>query len=183
VNTQNESIIAGDDLVVLRRVVADDLALYYTWYKDPSVQEFMSNPYWNPGRSLDDFRELFLRKYLIQTGDRLALTICAQPDRVPVGQAMLFDIERKELRAELGVLIGSPADRRRGYAKRSLEIAIAYASREMGIRRFLCHIMKENTASLKLFTGIGFGRSMDNAAESSGLLRYERIVDDPTDLV
>jgi len=171
-----DAVIAQDDFVLVRRVAPSDLDQYFRWYKDPEIQEYMSNPHWDPEKPKSDFRDIFMRKYLIQTSDRLSMTICAIPGKRLVGQVMLFDINRNEKTAEVGILIGDFSDRRKGFASRTVKLVLGYASEEMGIRKFCCHIMKGNRASENLFTGIGFCRRAERD-DLSELRRYEFVTD------
>jgi len=152
----NISIVAEDDLIYLRRVSKDDLDCYYRWYRDPEIQRFMANPNWDPNRSRDDYRHVFLQKHLIQTGTSMTLTICLSLDKTPVGLVSYFEIDRENGCCELGVIVGEKDHWRKGIASSAIRLATSYIFDTAGLTAIYCNILEENRPSISLFEKCGF---------------------------
>lgn len=119
--------VVSGEFVFLRRVVKEDLRVYFRWYRDPELQRFMANPNWNPRLSECDYRGIFLRRHLLQTGNNMTFTICLTAERSPVGLVELFEIDRGSGCCEIGVVVGEKGLWRKGIATAAVKLAADYA--------------------------------------------------------
>jgi diamine N-acetyltransferase len=71
----------------------------------------------------------------------------------------LFEFDKFNLRAGVGILIAEPEDRKNGYAKEALSLLSNYCFEVLNLRQLFCHITVDNKASLQLFKTCGFERS------------------------
>ncbi|GIL42951.1 hypothetical protein Vafri_771 [Volvox africanus] len=58
--------------------------------------------------------------------------------------------------AEIEVMIAELASRGKGLAKEALRLLMAYATRELGVKRYVAKIHEVNLPSRGLFEGLGF---------------------------
>ncbi|KAG2499865.1 hypothetical protein HYH03_002156 [Edaphochlamys debaryana] len=58
--------------------------------------------------------------------------------------------------AEIEVMVAEKASRGKGIAKEALRLLMAYAHKELGVKRFVAKIHEVNEPSRKLFEGLGY---------------------------
>ena len=168
--------------VYLRTLEAEDLDYLYRWENDPEVWQYgdcgvdpVSALAQERGKHVLHFPstgERFSREVLrhfienqqydvLRTG-QVRLVICRRDiagTGTPVGFIDLFDLDFARLRAGVGILVCDPADRRKGYGREALELAVEYARRILGLCELWCSIDAGNVASLALFAAAGFVRT------------------------
>ena len=152
----NRSIVASDNLIYLRRVSKDDLDCFYRWYKDPEIQEPMANPNWDPSRSKDDYRPIFLHRHLLQTGCSLTLTIRMKEDNTAIGLVHYYNIDREVGCCDFGVIVGEKRHWRRGIATSAVRLATAHIFDTADLKNIFCNILQTNRRSIGLFEKCGF---------------------------
>jgi diamine N-acetyltransferase len=86
------------------------------------------------------------------------LTIDALGDGRPVGNVDIGHVDPVFRRASLGIAIWDPQDRRRGFAREALALALEQAFDRLDLHRLEATIDPANAASLALFEGAGFTR-------------------------
>jgi diamine N-acetyltransferase len=84
---------------------------------------------------------------------------CHAPLAMTVGCIDLFEFDKFNLRAGIGILIAEPEDRKNGYAKEALSLLTNYCFEVLNLRQLFCHITVDNKASLQLFKTCGFEQS------------------------
>lgn len=72
-----------------------------------------------------------------------------------IGTVCLYDISSGFSRAEIGYKFSS-AFHHKGYATEAVEKLIDIAFSELGLHRLSAHVQKDNSASIRLLTGLGF---------------------------
>ncbi|MCK4655578.1 MAG: GNAT family N-acetyltransferase [candidate division Zixibacteria bacterium] len=176
----NTSIVAEDDLIYLRRVSKDDLDCFYLWYKDPEIQEPMANPNWDPDRSKDDYRPIFLHRHLLQTGSSLTLTICLKEENTAIGLVHYYDIDREAGGCNFGVIVGEKKQWRRGIATSAVKLATAHIFDTADLKNIFCNILQTNRRSIGLFKKCGF--VFHEVTHDSGIefLRYRLLRSETT---
>jgi RimJ/RimL family protein N-acetyltransferase len=87
----------------------------------------------------------------------LAIVASAGDDRAR-GLVTLGPVEPIFRVAEVGIAIWDPADRRKGYGRAALALALEIAFDRLNLRRLECEINASNTASAGLFEAAGFRR-------------------------
>ena len=148
--------------ISLRAPELEDLDLLYIWENEPSI--------WQVSGSLIPFSRYILKQYLEHAGKdiyevkQLRLMIQLKSNHRPVGAVDLFDFDPYHHRSGIGILIAEPSDRRKGYARETLETVIAYCFDVLHLHQVYCNIATGNSASIKLFKEVGFvesGRKKD----------------------
>lgn len=139
----------------VRSVVSSDVDTILLWENDPGLAQY-SDPHEPYTRSqIEEFIEQQQLGFVANGQIRLMIEV---QQRV-VGAIDLFDYNGTE--AEVGVLIYSISDRRKGYATDALQVVKALAAK-WGIKRLVATIDKNNTASCNLFCRCGFAKTDNN---------------------
>ncbi len=145
--------LAGENLE-LRALEPEDLEILYKWENNADT--------WNVSDTLVPISRYILKKYLenshkdIYETRQLRLIIQLSDSSRPIGAIDLFDFDPFHKRAGVGILIAEKGDRRKGYAKETLEILIQYAFETLKLHQLYCSIACQNTASIELFKQSGF---------------------------
>ena len=143
---------AAVDNIQLRAIEPTDLELLYLWENDPDV--------WRVSETIAPMsRERLARFISDQVYDLYAtrqMRLMIDVEGVAVGCVDLFDFEPLHRRFGIGILIYADEHRRRGYARRVVEMVKAYARNTLDLKQIWVTIDENNPASIALFEGCGF---------------------------
>ena len=90
-------------------------------------------------------------------GEGIPNTTADEEERRMAGDVNLFLHDRDDpTNAEIEVMVAEPSLRRRGLAKRALQLLMLYGVRSLGITRFFAKIGADNAPSLALFRALGY---------------------------
>jgi len=148
--------ILENSTVALRALEPEDLELLYQWENDTSV--------WHLSNTLVPYSRYLLKQYLENAGrdifehKQLRLIIELIKGGKAIGAIDLFDFDPFHRRAGIGILIADLSQRRKGYARESLETLKEYAFSVLKLHQLYCNIAGGNESSINLFTGAGFRR-------------------------
>ncbi|MGM0934747.1 MAG: GNAT family N-acetyltransferase [Bacteroidota bacterium] len=118
---------------------------------------------WVVSATQSPYSRYMIKKYLenahrdIYEVKQLRLVICNY-DHKSVGLVDLFDLEPKDKRAAIGILIADPADRKKGYGAESISLICDYSFRHLALHQVYANVTTDNEASVKLFEKLGFTR-------------------------
>jgi GNAT superfamily N-acetyltransferase len=93
----------------------------------------------------------------VPLGPFLAYVIVRNADGKAVGDAGFHGPPNAQGELELGYAV-VPVARRQGYARDAVELLIAWAGHQPGVRSFTARVERGNTASERLLEGLGFAR-------------------------
>jgi diamine N-acetyltransferase len=141
--------------VKLRAIEPRDIDLMYVWENDVEI--------WNVSGTTSPFSKYTLEKYIetcsrdIYTNKQLRLAIQLNNESAKtVGYIDLFDFDPLHQRAGVGILIGDKGERRKNYAKESLNLLIKYSFDVLNLHQLYCHVHESNETSVHLFLNAGF---------------------------
>lgn len=145
--------------VALRALEPADLDLLYRWENNPEV--------WAVSNVYEPFSRHTLRQFIdnagkadIYTNRQLRLMIdFVGETKQTIGCVDLFEFDPHNLRAGVGIVIGSIPHRRQGYALQALQLFHDYAFETLNLNQLFCNIAQTNTASLMLFAKAGYSIS------------------------
>lgn len=131
----------------------EDLDLIYQWENNSEV--------WEVSHTLVPYSRHTLKQYLANAHEDIYIVkqlrlVIQTVEGKPVGLIDLFDFDAFHSRVGVGILIASDVDRKKGYAKESLELIIDYVKSHLGLKQLYCNITVDNEASIQLFTSVGF---------------------------
>jgi RimJ/RimL family protein N-acetyltransferase len=150
--------------VCLGPVLNGDTAQLFTWFDNPEVAR-SSGPYvpsseakfaqWLNGAANDPSRVLFaIRRF----GDLRLL-----------GHVHICNIQSMFRSADIGLAIGNPGDRRQGYGREALRLAVGYCWSELNLQRVALMVLANNPSARHVYETVGF--------EVEGRLRRATYVD------
>jgi diamine N-acetyltransferase len=144
-----------NELIRLRSPEPEDLEILYMWENDTGV--------WQTGVTHSPFSKYTLSKY-IETAHldifeakqiRLIIELKHEGNKA-IGAVDIFEYDSFNNRAGLGILIAENKDRQKGYALATLQLTCQYCFTTLDMMQVYCNIDTENTASINLFTKLGF---------------------------
>ena len=147
-------------LVFLRPMEAADAPLYQQWRADADVA------------LLAGFSEpLSLAAVERRVGDRSpddthAYLICLLNDGRPIGEAALFEHDRINGSAELGIFIGERSEWGKGYGTDAVEAIVAFGFEAQRLERVWLNVWTENPRAQRAYEKAGFVHE--------GTLRHDR---------
>lgn len=139
--------------VYLRALEPEDLDLVHEIENDEDFWEISSTqaPY-----------SKFLIKQYIENAHRdiydikqLRLVICTNRNR-PVGLIDVYDLEPRDRRAAIGILIANKKDRKKGYGSESLSLLCNYCFTHLGLHQVYASVTANNRESMQIFENNGF---------------------------
>lgn len=145
-------MIVSSSNIRLRALEPSDLELLYLWENDPEV--------WRVSGTLSPIsRERLIHFIEEQNYDIYAtrqMRLIVEADSRIVGSVDIFDFDPQHRRFGIGVLIYENGDRRKGYAKESINAIIEYGRRTLNLKQIWATITADNSASIALFESCGF---------------------------
>lgn len=140
--------------ISLRALETDDVQLLYIWENDSTL--------WADSQILNPYSKFLLNQFLenntanvFETGQvRLAITLNATNE--VIGFIDLFDIDLKNSRAGIGILIATHQHRNKGFATQAVQCIERYAFEVLNLYMVYADIIITNKASQRLFTKAGF---------------------------
>ena len=146
--------ILENKTIRLRALEPEDLDTIYKWENDAVI--------WYLSNTLIPFSKFTITQF-IQTANQdifeskqLRLMIEIKESGRPVGAIDLFDFDPFNLRAGIGIIIGSSDDRKKGFASEALFTMTKYCFETLMLKQVFCNITENNEDSLKLFINQGF---------------------------
>ncbi|PWH87196.1 GNAT family N-acetyltransferase [Brumimicrobium oceani] len=139
--------------IYLRQIEEDDVNILLLWENDTENWRYSESeaPF-----SLHQIQHYVKNASHVRQNQQMRLIICLFENDKAIGTIDLFNIDFKNKRAGVGVLIANKADRNKGYAKEALELMCGFASRRIGLLQVFCDIQADNEASISLFENEGF---------------------------
>jgi len=153
------------------------------------VHEIENNEnFWEVSSTQTPYSKFLIRQYIenahrdIYDIKQLRLVICTKRGRA-VGLIDVFDLDIKDQRAALGILIADPKDRKKGYGRESLSLLCDFCFTHLGLHQVYANVTEGNEDSKKVFEKNGFRKvglkkdwSMHNGEYKDELL-YQLIND------
>lgn len=157
--------------IQLRAIEPADLELLYLWENDAEV--------WRVSGTLAPVSRDRLARFIDEQSYDLYTTrqmrLIIDVDGVMVGSVDIFDFEPLHRRFGVGILIYADEHRRRGYARRVIEMIREYARNTLDLKQIWVTIDEDNVASIALFESCGFVLS---ARRKEWINRAGRFIDE-----
>lgn len=140
--------------ILLRALESDDAPVIHQWRSDPAMRDgALGHPV---PASLQAEREWIARFTVQGFPSDICLGICGSNDATLLGYVQLRGIDWIAKTAEVGIVIGSSADRGTGVGSAALARLLDYATDVLGLRRLWLRVAEFNVAALKLYEKAGF---------------------------
>ncbi len=167
--------------IYLRPLEEDDLEYLHRWENEPEVWQYgdcgveeTDAASHTPRFSREELRQFIENQQSgFYANEQLRLVICRRESTPDVDHRVgfidLFDFDPVRLSAAVGILICDPADRRRGYGRQALALALEHARCDLGLKEINCTVAPGNPDSEALFAGAGFRAQSDKSIRTFSL--------------
>jgi hypothetical protein len=141
------------NLVRLAATTPEDLPIVASWSNDA---EFLRRLQLAPARPLNqsEAAESYLGGGHGHNHTHFRLRTLAD-DRL-VGYVVLYDIYWNLQIANVGIAIGNPTDRGKGYGRDGMQLILRYAFNELNLHRVGLTVLERNHAARHLYESVGF---------------------------
>jgi RimJ/RimL family protein N-acetyltransferase len=150
--------------VCLGPVLQTDAPSFFNWMNNLELVH-VNGPY----RPTDQARFDQWFSGIPNDSTRVVFTIRAKADIRLMGYVQIINIQPVARAAEMGILIGDPADRGKGAGQEAVRLALKFCWRDLNLQRVALFIVGDNPAAQNAYARVGF--------EVEGLLRRAAYVD------
>ncbi len=140
--------------IMLREYQAEDITPMRSWVNDPEAIRYLSTRFWAPQTMVDT--QEFLSRMLQSSHNAYNFVIAAAEDGRYIGQLDMFRVDWKLRQGEIGMVIGSGADRGKGYGTEALRLLSRFAFQTLGLERIELEVHTENAAAIRCYQKAGF---------------------------
>jgi RimJ/RimL family protein N-acetyltransferase len=130
----------------------DNLDSYLGWLRDTHANQFIES-------ARENYTKQELLKYIIEknSSDKaLLLGIFENQTSALIGTIKLEPIDLKMKTGWVGILIGNPENRGKGYGYESLDILLSFCSSVLNLQNIYLGVSSNNLLALKLYKKLGF---------------------------
>jgi RimJ/RimL family protein N-acetyltransferase len=135
--------------IVLRAIEREDLANYVEWFNDPAVLEYFG-PY--APMSLTEEEQWYERSLQDSSVRNFAVVLEGRH----VGGCGFSNIDHRNARAEVGLLIGVPELWDQGLGFDVLSTLLRFGFEQMNLHRIYLRVFADNERAVHLYEKIGF---------------------------
>jgi len=133
--------------IFLREMSFQDINDIFKWENNSENWKYSDTKTPFTKEEIQDF--INAKQNLVSDG-QMRLMICLN-NNTPIGCIDLFEFDKKNKSAGVGILIGEEQFRKKGYALDSLQILINYSKKKLKLKKLFCNISPKNTISIRLF--------------------------------
>ena len=139
------------ELVALGPLRRDLIPTYHRWHNDVATTRTYALPL---PTTLEQEEASFTG--LTEARDMAFFTVYERAGWQAVGTTYLTDIDRRQRRAEFGVLIGEPTCRRKGYGSETASLMLDFAFTALGLHSVMLTVYEFNLAGRRAYEKAGF---------------------------
>lgn len=139
-------------MIYLRLTIPQDADLILSWENDPKNKAFSDHDGSFTNEDISKFIEELNKS---EFGEQQRYMICDSEVQVPLGAVDLFDVDRVNASAGVGILIAEASQRQRGVATKSL-LLLEEKCMDFGVDTLKATVHSWNEPSLKLFKKAGY---------------------------
>jgi RimJ/RimL family protein N-acetyltransferase len=147
--------LIAEGRVFLRPFEPADAEIYRRWRADA---EPMALAGWHERAplSLAQVEQRIARIADDQGKEVYSFLICLAEDERPIGEVMLADIDRVNGSAQVGIVIGEPAEWGKGYGTDAVRALLAFGFAELRLERIWLEVSTENPRAQRSYEKAGF---------------------------
>jgi diamine N-acetyltransferase len=138
--------------VYLRALDAGDLDRCHRWHNDPELYATLVSAFRHVSRAAE---EEWLRRNIAYSTGHVALAICLATNDEHIGNVYLRDIDWQASHADVGMFIGEPAHRGKGYGGTAMRLLIRHGFDDLGLHRLQILVLADHPA-VRLYEKCGF---------------------------
>ena len=143
--------------IQLRALEPTDISVLYDWENKAEN--------WLDSQTLHPYSKQLLNQLIenatitVFEAKQLRLMIVLKESENAIGCIDLFDVDVKNSRAGVGILIGEEFYKNRGYASEALQLIIQYAFENLNLKQLYAEVIQNNKASHRLFEKNNFEKT------------------------
>lgn len=149
---ERPTINVEGELVALGPISRDLLPAYTRWWNDFTAMRTWDDP---PGPVTLEARTAWFERVAAEADDP-RFTVYERGTWRAVGLAVLNGIDFRHGTAELGLLIGEPDARNRGYGTEATRLILDFAFNALGLYSVMLRVYAYNLAGLRAYAKAGF---------------------------
>ncbi len=140
------------ELVALGPLRREHIPLYLRWLNDFGIRRMLGLP---PGpMTLEQETAWYERA---TGGDAGTLfTIYERATGRPIGNCGLHEVDHQNRQTEVGILIGEPGARGRGFGTEAMRLLLDYAFTGLGLHNVMLKVFEYNLAGRRCYEKVGF---------------------------
>lgn len=156
--------------IYLRALELDDLDRTHQWHNDSELYATLTGTFHFVSRATE---EDWLRRKNAASPHEINLAICLTIDSRHIGNIYLQDIDWIARHAALGIFIGEPAYRSKGYGREATRQIITYAFRQLGLARIYLYVLTDNERAIEMYKkcGLSVEGNLRNHAFKDGIFK------------
>ncbi len=140
-------------LVRLTQIERSYLEAYKRWFRNYETQRLVTPDVIVP--VTDEVEDAFYEE-VSKAKDQYIFGIKTLEDDRLIGNCSLFKIDNKNRSAELGILIGEPDYRGKGFGTDAMQVLLRFAFTEANLNRVSLHVFGYNEHAIRAYEKIGF---------------------------
>lgn len=123
---------------------------YVNWLNDKEIYKYLDNG--------GNYTKAALQDYLIKYTKNTVLfwAIIVKETQKHIGNIKIDPINYRNQIGEYGILMGDKQNWGKGYAKEASIAVINYCFKNVGLRKIVLGVIKDNTAAINLYNTLGF---------------------------
>jgi diamine N-acetyltransferase len=149
------------ELVTLGPLRREHIPLYLRWLNDFGTTRTLGAPL----RPMTLEQETAWYEQAAVDDDRTGFTIYERATGRPVGNCGLHEVDLANRRTVVGIMIGEPDARGRGYGTEAMRLLLDYAFTVLGLHSVMLTVFEYNGAGRRCYEKVGF-REMGRRRES-----------------
>jgi diamine N-acetyltransferase len=149
------------ELVALGPLRREHIPLYLRWINDFGTTRTLGAPL----RPMTLEQETAWYEQAAVDDDRTGFTIYERATGRPVGNCGLHEVDLANRRTVVGIMIGEPDARGRGYGTEAMRLLLDYAFTVLGLHSVMLTVLEYNGAGRRCYEKVGF-REMGRRRES-----------------
>ena len=158
--------------VGLRAFSKQDLPVWYTWFNDPDITEYMNKGIFP--NSIEEQENFY--KTLAQSQTDIQFAIVTKANNTLVGAVGIHQIAWIHRYADISIVIGDKSAWGKGLATEAIGLVVNHAFLKTNLRRLTAGTLVKNTATIKCFEKNGFIREGTQRKHLFSNGEYEDIV-------
>lgn len=141
--------------IILREYRKDDLSFIGEWVNNANITDMLSDIFLFPHTEKNT--EAFLDRMLTPGNKETCGFVIADKDTEAfIGQIDLFEIDWKNRKAVMGIIIGREENHNKGYGKEAIQLLLDYGFNRLGLNKIELTVRAYNERGIHCYEQCGF---------------------------
>ena len=136
--------------VYLSPVNVDDVVIYTKWMNDCEITSSLGN--YRQMISLNNEKDFLVR--MSAEGHNYAIVLL-EGDFL-IGNIGFADVDHVNRRANVGIFIGEPVNRNKGYGSEAMRLLLEYGFKTLNLHNIMLHVNSDNERAIASYAKAGF---------------------------